>query len=124
MAEREADPEEDVMSRTTTITGASGRTSPPVAIPQPRQAPPRDTRTTPAGPAVIDLRETPSAPAREPVLESLPTSRGLRGLVARLQGDRPLTVEDHAHAAAARHGHRSPRTEPLAAHAHLMRGLQ
>ena len=125
MAEHEADPEEDDMRETRTITGASSRTSSPIAIPQPRPAPPRETRTTPSGsPAVIDLREIPSGPANDSVPEPFPTRRGLRGLVTRLLGERPLTAEERAHSAAALDSYRSLHDQVLTASVQLRHGLR
>jgi hypothetical protein len=117
----EADTEEDTMSDTTTAT--STRTRGPHTVPQPRRAPDRGPATrTRIDPVVIDLRE-PVGVVHENPPEQRPT-RGVRRVIDRLLGDRALTVEDRAHALAARQSHRSLRTEPLAAHAHLLRGLQ
>ena len=125
MAEHQADPEEDDMSETRTITGGGRRTSSPTAIPQPRPVPPHEQHTAATGsPAAIDLRDIPSGPAKESVAKPVPTRRGLRGLVARLLGERPLTAEERAHSAAALDSYRSLHNQVLTAPVHLQRGLR
>ena len=128
MAEAGQVTEEDDMSQstaTTTRTAPSTRTATApsaVGIPRQRQESPLLGTVAPTRRGDLPARALPD-PAAEAGRRA-PRATGLHGVLARLLGGRPLSAEDRAIAAAARAGHRSARTEPFAAHAHLMRGLQ
>lgn len=133
MAEPGQVTEEDDMSQSTattrtaptTRTAASTRTAsapPAVGIPRQRQESPLPRTAAPTRRPDLPGRALPD-PAAE-AGRSAPRATGLHGVLARLLGSRPLSADDRAIAAAARAGHRSARTEPFAAHAHLLRGLQ
>lgn len=116
------------MSQSTVTTTRTAPVTSPAAAPRavgiPRQrqelALPRTAAPTPRG---DQPRRALPDQATEAGLGT-PRLPGRRGVLAWLLGSRPLSADDRAIAAAARASHRSARTEPFAAHAHLLRGLQ